>query len=65
MEITLTDMDGIRFNAECYLLDGLKRLGSHTRITFKDESAINVMENIIEVCRKIVIAGGNDYGDII
>ena len=65
MEITLTDMDGIRFNAECSFLDELKRLGNHTRITFKDHSSIHVMESITEICRKISSSGGNDHGDII
>lgn len=65
MEITLTDMDGIRFNAEWSFLDELKRFGNHTRITFKDESSIHVMESITEICRKICNSGGNNHGDII
>lgn len=65
MEITLTDMDGIRFNAECYFLDELTRFGNHTLVKFKDESSIHVKESIIEICRKICNSGGNNHGDII
>lgn len=65
MEITLTDMDGIRFNAESYFLVELTRFGNHTLVKFKDESSIHVKESIIEICRKICNSGGNDHGDII
>ena len=53
MEITLTDMDGIRFQVSTALIKEFHVRGDHTEVRLFDGSRFNVREAPAEILNKI------------
>ncbi|MBQ6250206.1 flagellar FlbD family protein [Ruminococcus sp.] len=53
MEITLTDMDGIRFQVSTALIKEFPARGDHTEVRLFDGSRFNVREVPAEILNKI------------
>lgn len=53
MEITLTDMDGIRFQVATALIKEFHARGDHTEVKLFDGNRFNVREGPVEILNKI------------